>query len=219
MGKPPATQRKRLGKKPKGTSKDRQPLKWTVKRIKTRIARDQAKVVEFESIMNAKTPARTSSRKRAREEEPVAEPETKKVARSKQDEADQRYTIRYFYRRLQSPPEEDWDGYCGTVSEIRRLITPTQLSHSLRLTWRQHPTSERIVEDICRLPTAIDATIERQGCQVPEEAIHKKGCSRTKRKGRSDGGFGGLSSAVSKVARQRTGELRAMAARASGQSE
>ena len=90
--------------------------------------------------------------------------------------------------------------------------TPTHLAHSLRLTWREHPSPERIVEDISRLPLTIDATIERKGCQVPEEAIHRKGCSRTKRKGRSDGG---LSSAVSQVASQRQGESREMARRLS----
>ena len=86
--------------------------------------------------------------------------------------------------------------------------TPTHLSHSLRLTWADHPTSERIVEDISRLPTTIAATIAHKGCHVPEEAFHKKGCSRKKRKARS--GLE-LSSAVSEVARQRHGELRAKA--------
>ena len=42
-----------------------------------------------------------------------------KVARTKEDEADQRVAIRYFYRRMHSPPEEDWDGYCGTVIGLR----------------------------------------------------------------------------------------------------
>ena len=85
--------------------------------------------------------------------------------------------------------------------------TPTHLSHSLRLTWAEHPSSERIVEDICRLPITIDATIDHKGCYVPEEAFHKKGCSRKKRKARS--GLG-LSAAVSEAAHQRYGELREM---------
>jgi hypothetical protein len=86
--------------------------------------------------------------------------------------------------------------------------TPKHLGDSLRLTWAQHPSSERIVEDICRLPAAIDATIAHKGCHVPEEAFHKKGCSRKKRKARS--GLG-LSSAVSEIARQRYGGLRLQA--------
>ena len=56
--------------------------------------------------------------------------------------------------------------------------TPKHLGDSLRLTWAQHPSSERIVEDIFRLPTTIDATIAHKGCHVGEEAFHKKGCSR-----------------------------------------
>ena len=88
--------------------------------------------------------------------------------------------------------------------------TPTHLTHSLRLTRREHPTSERIVEDISRLPVTIEQTIAHKGCQVPEEAIHKKGCSRTERKGRSGDR---LNSTVSVVACQRHGELRTEAKR------
>jgi len=99
MGKPRATQRKRLGKKPKGTNKNAQPLKWTLKRVETR---DQAKAEELRAKINVKTPARSC--KRAARIEPDPEPVTK-VARTKEDEADQRVTIRYFFRRMESPPD------------------------------------------------------------------------------------------------------------------
>ena len=122
MVQPKKPRRKQVGKKRKGINKNKKPLEWTLKRVENRIARDQAKAEELRAKIAAPTPARASTRKRAREQEPVTEPETKKVTRTKQDEADQRYAIRYFYRRLESPPEEDWDGYCGTVSEIRRLM-------------------------------------------------------------------------------------------------
>lgn len=51
--------------------------------------------------------------------------------------------------------------------------TATHVSHSLRLTWREHPTGERIVGDISRLPVTIEQTIAHKGCQVPEEADRK----------------------------------------------
>ena len=93
--------------------------------------------------------------------------------------------------------------------EIRSTRTIGR-SDSLRLMWAEHPSSElnseRTVEDICRLPATIDATIAHKGCHVPQEAFHKKGCSRQKRKARS--GLG-LSSAVSEIARQRYGVWRA----------
>ena len=54
----------------------------------------------------------------------------------------------------------------------------------LRLKWHEHPTSERIVEDISRLPVSIEQTIAHKGCQVPEEAIHKKGCRPHEAEGR-----------------------------------
>ena len=56
--------------------------------------------------------------------------------------------------------------------------------------------------------TIIEQIIAHKGCVVPEAAIHKKGCSRTKRKGQSGSR---LSPAVSAVVRQRAGELRAKA--------
>ena len=86
--------------------------------------------------------------------------------------------------------------------------TPTHLSHSLRLTWADYPSPERIVEDIQRLPITIEQIIAHKGCLVPEAAIHKKGCSRTKRKGQRGVH---MSSAVSKVVHQRHSELRAKA--------
>jgi hypothetical protein len=86
--------------------------------------------------------------------------------------------------------------------------TPIHLSHSLCLTWADYPSSERIVEDIQRLPLTIEQIIAHNGCLVPEAAIHKKGCSRTKRKGQP---AVRLSSAVSEVVRQRTAELKGQA--------
>ena len=75
------------------------------------------------------------------------------------------------------------------------------------------PRAGSSIEDISRLPLTIDETIARKGCQVPEEAIHKPGCSRTKRKGRSGVE---LSSTVSETARQRVGELKEMVKSLSG---
>ena len=53
--------------------------------------------------------------------------------------------------------------------------TPKHLADSLRLTWAEHPTSERILEDILRLPVTIEQIIAHKGkgCVVPEAAIHK----------------------------------------------
>ena len=64
--------------------------------------------------------ARVSTRtKRVREEASAEEP---KLPRTKLEEAEQRAVIKYFYKQLDSPPEEDWDGQCGTISEIWRKI-------------------------------------------------------------------------------------------------
>ena len=67
------------------------------------------------------------------------------------------------------------------------------------------------MEDISRLPATWEQIIAHKGCVVPEAAIHKKGCSRTKRKGATGKRLEGLSSAVSEAARQRHGEMRAEA--------
>jgi hypothetical protein len=93
--------------------------------------------------------------------------------------------------------------------------TPTELSHSLELTWAEHPTSERIVEDISRLPLVIDQIIEHRGSLVADATIHRQGCSRTKRTGKR-----GLdvSDAVAAVAKKRVGELRAKAQSMAGVS-
>ena len=77
-------------------------------------------------------------------------PETK-AARTKEDEADQRVAIRYFYRRLDSPPEEDWDGQCGTVSAIRKAMGDSPPGSA---TVRR--TLERIAEDDTDLRVRID---------------------------------------------------------------
>ena len=116
--------RKKLSRRVKGGSKDKTPVRsaarQTKNRVLARIAKDQQLLKELEKREKTTTPARAAKRTRA---EPVSEPVTK-VARTKQDEADQRFAIRYYYRTLDSPPEEDWDGHCGTVSEIRRLMLP-----------------------------------------------------------------------------------------------
>ena len=44
--------------------------------------------------------------------------------------------------------------------------TPTHLSHSLRRTWREHPTSERIVQDIQRLDVTFEQIVAHKGCLV-----------------------------------------------------
>ena len=144
MGMGKQSRRSRVGKKRKGKDKAKNKamrnLEQSERIVETRIARDQAKLAEIRAKKNSKTPARGSKRARV---EPDSEPKTK-LARTKEDEADQRFAIRYYYRKLDSPPEEDWDGYCGTVSEIRRLMLlillgrrlyGVRLSASCRTTW------------------------------------------------------------------------------------
>ena len=145
MGRRPAKagsgRRTRVGEKRKGIHKSKDPLYWTEKRIERRIDRDKAKLEALRAKRNAKTPApRTSKRART---EPAEEPVTK-IARTKQDEADQRIAIRYFYRRLDSPPEEDWDGQCGAVSEIRRMMSVIGEAPGSATV---HRTLERIAQD------------------------------------------------------------------------
>ena len=90
----------------KAKNKAMRNLEQSERIVETRIARDQAKLAEIRAKKNSKTPARGSKRACV---EPDSEPKTK-VARTKEDEADQRFAIRYYYRKLDSPPEEDWDG-------------------------------------------------------------------------------------------------------------
>ena len=91
-----------------------------------------------------------------------------------------------------------------------------RLVHSLQLTWADHPSSERIVEDISRLPLVIDQIIEHNGSLVPDATIHRQGCSRTKRTGKR--GLA-VSDTVAAVAKKRVGELRAKAQSLAGVSE
>ena len=93
----------------------------TERRIEARIGRDTARLEALRPKKNAKTPARAVKCARV---EPPSEPATKITSRTKQDEADQRVAIRYIYRRLESLPEEDWDGLDGVVSEIRKRMSP-----------------------------------------------------------------------------------------------
>ena len=62
--------------------------------------------------------------------------------------------------------------------------TPKQLSSALQRTWMHHPTSERIVEDMSRLPLVLDKIIEHEGGLVPDFEMQHKGCSKRKRKGK-----------------------------------
>ena len=59
--------------------------------------------------------------------------------------------------------------------------TPAQLSSALRRTWRYAPTSERIVEDISRLPEILDMVIEHKGQLAPDFEMQHGGCSKRKR--------------------------------------
>ena len=182
--------------------------KSSVNRLKIEIARKQAKLERLqkeEALLQQGVTARMSTRtKRVIEE---ASPESK-PKRTKQDEAEQRVVIKYFYRQLQSPPEEDWDGQCGTISEIR---LPTALSETLRYTWQFHPEPARIVEDVTRWPTTINLIIQHKGGVVPDALIQHAGCSRTKRKGTRDARSIRPNTEISEVARKRQKELRSQA--------
>ena len=48
-------------------------------------------------------------------------------------------------------------------------------------TWEYCPTSERIVEDITRLPLVLDKIIEHKGGLVPDFEMAHNGCSKRKR--------------------------------------
>ena len=39
--------------------------------------------------------------------------------------------IQYWYERLHSPPEEDWDGRYGTIAWIRRLMAPKEVEGAI----------------------------------------------------------------------------------------
>ena len=49
------------------------------------------------------------------------------------------------------------------------LGTPNQLWNSLVLAWEHAPSSERIIEDIERLPRVLEKIIDAKGCVVPDE--------------------------------------------------
>lgn len=66
--------------------------------------------------------------------------------------------------------------------ELRYAMgTPTELSSAVHRTWESHPTSARIVEDICRWPHVIDKIIDFSGGLVPDFAMSHEGCSKRKR--------------------------------------
>ena len=65
--------------------------------------------------------------------------------------------------------------------------TPNELSSALRRTWEYCPTSERIVEDVSRLPWVIDQIIAHEGGLVPDFECEHKGCSKRKRKAPASG--------------------------------
>jgi chromosome segregation ATPase len=123
---PKTARRKCVGQKDKGACKDKNKKlhnkQASLNRKKIQLARLQAEVEQLEreeADLRQGVTARQSSRARRVIEEVSPEPKPK---RTKQDEAETRVVIKYFYRQLQSPPEEDWDGHCGTISEIRRLM-------------------------------------------------------------------------------------------------
>ena len=60
--------------------------------------------------------------------------------------------------------------------------TPRALAATMVATWKHHPSSERIVEDIERWPMILEQIVAHKGCVVPDLAIQRAGCSKTKRK-------------------------------------
>eukprot|EP00966_Prymnesium_polylepis_P319026 7368473-Prymnesium_polylepis.1 len=63
-----------------------------------------------------------------------------------------------------------------------KMGTPKELSDTLRRTWTVHPTPERIVEDISRIPSTVDKIIEHGGGVVPDEVLrHGRRAERGKR--------------------------------------
>lgn len=90
----------------------------SINRLEIEIARKQKKK-DKAALEQGFTARASTCTKRVVEEASPSEP---KRPRTKQDEAEQRVVIKYFYKKLGWPPEEDWDGHFGTVSEIRRMM-------------------------------------------------------------------------------------------------
>ena len=179
---------KRIGRKPKG--KDKNPKKQlhskrdSINRVRVRLERDHALLQRLEkdlALMQQGTTARASSRTRTRtaamEEtvSPIPEP------RTKEEEAEQRMTaLQKNIIMTSSLPMGPPDDPCAHGRYGRG--TPRQLADSIQLTLVDHPTSERIVEDISRWVTTLDLIVEHNGSLVPDAVIHRVGCSRTKRR-------------------------------------
>ena len=196
----------RIGQKRKGVCKDKAVELVTISRLEARMRRDAATLERLKKKHEQKqaAPKHTPSlRKRSRDD---PSPATVQVKRTKLDEAEARVVIKYFYKKLLSPPEEDWDGY-GRYS----AGTPVALSETLRYTWQFHPDPARIVEDVTRWPTTIDLIIQHKGGVVPDALIQHAGCSRTKRKGTRDARSIRPNTEISEVARKRQKELRSQA--------
>ena len=214
--------RKRIGRKRKGKDKAKQkPLlnkQASLRRKKVQLARLQAEVEQLEREEAARkqgVTARVSTRTKRVREEASAEEST--PHRTKLDEAERRVVIKHFFKKLGSPPEEDWDN----PSKYGRYGagTPVALSETLQYTWRFHPEPWRIVEDVTCWPTTIDLIIQHEGGVVPDALIQHAGCSRTKRKGTGDVRSIRPNPEISEVARKRQRELRSQArdlARAQG---
>eukprot|EP00966_Prymnesium_polylepis_P017900 412696-Prymnesium_polylepis.2 len=123
---PKVPRRKKVAPRRKGVSKDKTPMRsatrQTKNRVLVRMARDKAFLEELEKREKQPEPRKTPAARKRKAAEATPVTEEVKPKRTKQDEAEQRVVIKYYYRKLQSPPEEDWDGQCGTISEIRRRI-------------------------------------------------------------------------------------------------
>ena len=85
----------------------------SVARLRISIARDQERLARLEKEEAALKAGKTVHvGKRTRSVIQMESPPSK-APRTKQDEAETRVVIKYFYRQLDSPPEEDWDQQCG----------------------------------------------------------------------------------------------------------
>ena len=118
--------RKRIGRNQKSKCKNPKiqlhNKQSSVSRLRISIARDQEHLKRLEmeeaALKKGGTERLTTRTKRV-VEEASPEPQPK---RTKQDEGETRVVIKYFYKQLGSPPEEDWDGHYGTISEIRKRM-------------------------------------------------------------------------------------------------
>ena len=117
-----ASRRKKIGQPRKGANKNPD---LTYHRAIVR--RDQAQaVIDRYEVEKSQVPRVISSpeptTRLPSDASPVTEPT---VELEPADDFEKRVMVKFYYRELGCPPEEDWSGTQGTVAEIRRRIGPS----------------------------------------------------------------------------------------------